>query len=145
MSFILPLLAVALGGVAIAVQAPLNAALARNLGAPLPAAAVSFGVGFVALVALSIATGSAHYAKVASVPVWQLVGGLLGAWYVWAVIWGIPTLGALTAIAALILGQMMGALALDALGAFGMAVQPISWTRIAAAGFVAAGLVLSRI
>lgn len=145
MSFLLPLLAVALGGIAIAVQAPLNAALARNLGAPLPAAAVSFGVGFVALVALSIATGTAAYAKVTSVPLWQLAGGFLGAWYVWAVIWGIPTLGALTAIAALILGQMLGALALDAMGAFGLAVQPISWTRIAAAGLVAAGLVLSRL
>ena len=46
-------LAVVLGGVAVAVQAPINAALGRELGAVVPAAAVSFGLGFVVLVAVA--------------------------------------------------------------------------------------------
>lgn len=145
MTVILPLLAVVLGGVAVAVQAPLNAALSRSLGAPLPAAAVSFGVGFVLLLGLSLATSPAGFARLASVPLWQLAGGILGAWYVWAVIWGLPALGAVSAIAALILGQMAAALVLDAIGAFGMTVQAITPQRLLAAGLVAAGLVLSRL
>lgn len=145
MNVLLAVFAVTLGGVAIAVQAPLNAALGRNLGATLPAAAVSFGVGFLALLALSALTGTAHFGRLASVPLWQLAGGLLGAWYVWAVIWGIPSLGAVSAIAALILGQMAGALVLDAVGAFGLQVQEINWKRLAGAGLVAGGLVLSRL
>jgi transporter family-2 protein len=145
MTLILPLLAVVLGGIAIAVQAPLNAALSRNLGAPLPAAAVSFGVGFVLLLVLSLATSPAAFSRLASAPLWQLGGGLLGAWYVWAVIWGLPSLGAVSAIAALILGQMTAALVLDAIGAFGMTVQAITPRRLLAAALVAAGLVLSRL
>jgi transporter family-2 protein len=145
MTLILPLLAVVLGGVAIAVQAPLNAALSRSLGAPLPAAAVSFGVGFVLLLALSLATSPAAFARLTSVPLWQLGGGILGAWYVWAVIWGLPSLGAVSAIAALILGQMTAALVLDAIGAFGMTVHSITPQRLLAAALVAAGLVLSRL
>ena len=135
----------ALGGAAIAVQAPINAGLARGIGSAAGAAAVAFGVGFVAVRLLTVVTGGAGgFAKLAGVPVWQLAGGLLGAYYVWSVITGIPTLGVVTAIAAMILGQIVAALALDATGAFGLPVQPLSPTRVTAAGLVAAGLVLSR-
>lgn len=44
-------------GLALSTQAPLNAALARTLSQPLAAAAVSFGVGFIVLVILSVAVG----------------------------------------------------------------------------------------
>ena len=145
MSSFLPFLAVFLGGVAIAVQAPLNAALGRILGAPLPAATVSFGVGFVVLLGLSVATGTASLSRLSAVPLWLWGGGLLGAWYVTAVIWGVPAIGVLSAVATMILGQMIGALVLDHIGAFGIAVQQISGKRLAAAGLVAAGLVLSRL
>lgn len=145
MTLILPLLAVFLGGIAIAVQAPLNGALGKILGAPLPAAAVSFGVGFVALMTLSVVTGTANYARLPGVPPVLWVAGLLGAFYVTAVLWGVTALGALSATVALILGQMVGALVLDSLGAFGLAVQEITPKRLAAAGLVAVGLVLSRL
>lgn len=145
MSQTLALLAVLLGGVAIATQAPLNGALARTLGAALPAAAVSFAVGLVVLVLFSFLTVNAPFAKLGSVPVWQFSGGLCGAYFVWSAIFGVPSLGVLTAMAALILGQMTGALVLDALGAFGVPVQPISPTRLLAVALVAAGVVLSRL
>lgn len=141
----LALLAIALGGVAVAVQAPLNAALGRSLGAALPAAAVSFAVGMIALIVLSYATTSAPFARLGEVPVWQCAGGLLGAYFIWSVIWGAPSLGVVTTIAAMILGQMVGALVLDAVGAFGTPVQPISLTRVAAVALVVAGVVLSRL
>ncbi|WP_103333078.1 DMT family transporter [Pseudotabrizicola formosa] len=145
MSQLPALLAILLGGIAIAVQAPLNGALGKTLGATLPAAAVSFAVGFIALLALSYATVSHPFARLGSVPLWQWAGGLLGAYYVWSVISGVPTLGVVTAMAALILGQMAGALVLDAIGAFGVPVQPISLTRVLAVCLVAAGVVLSRL
>ncbi|RGP35233.1 DMT family transporter [Pseudotabrizicola alkalilacus] len=145
MSQIPALLTILVGGIAIAVQAPLNGALGRTLGAALPAAAVSFAVGFIALMVLSFATVGNPFGRLGAVPLWQWAGGLLGAYYVWSVIWGVPTLGVVTAMAALILGQMAGALMLDAVGAFGVPVQPISLTRILAVVMVAGGLVLSRL
>lgn len=94
---------------------------------------------------LSYATVGNPFGRLATVPLWQWAGGLLGAYYVWSVIWGVPALGVVTAMAALILGQMAGALVLDATGAFGMPVQPVSLTRILAVLMVAGGLVLSRL
>lgn len=138
--------AVALGGVAIAVQAPINAALGRGLGAPVPAAAVSFAVGFLVLAAVSVLQGQGGaYLKLTTVPVWTLAGGLLGAWYVFAAVWGVSTLGVVTLVAALVFGQMAAALVIDATGSLGMAVRDITPTRIAAAGLVMAGLLLSRL
>ena len=138
--------AVALGGVAIAVQAPINAALGRGLGAPVPAAAVSFGVGFLVLLAVSVLQGQGPaYLRLAQVPGWTLLGGILGAWYVFASIWGVSSLGVVTLVAALILGQMGAALVIDATGVLGMAVREVTPTRIAAAGLVLAGLLLSRL
>lgn len=136
---------IALGGAAIAVQAPLNAALSRSLGSPLAAAAISFAVGLVALAALALATaGSAPVTRLAGVPLWQLVGGFLGAFYVWSVISGVASLGVVTAVAALILGQLVAALILDQIGAFGLAVQPVTLRRLVAVALVAGGLLLSR-
>jgi transporter family-2 protein len=142
----LVVLAVVLGGAAISLQAPINAALARELGAPVPAAAVSFGVGFLVLVTVALVQGQGGtFLKLPQVPTWTLVGGLLGAGYVFTAVWGVSSLGVVTLVAALILGQMVAAMAIDATGALGMAVREITPTRLAAAGLVAAGLLLSRL
>ncbi|MCU0828575.1 MAG: DMT family transporter [Tabrizicola sp.] len=137
--------AVALGGMAIAVQAPINAALGRGLGAPVPAAAVSFGVGFLVLLVVSVVQGKGGaYLRLSSVPVWTLAGGFLGAWYVFVTVWGVSSLGVVTLVAALVFGQMAAALVIDATGSLGMTVREITPTRIAA-GMVLGGLVLSRL
>jgi transporter family-2 protein len=52
--------------------------------------------------------------------------------------------GILTAFAALLLGQLAAALALDASGAFGLPVHPVTPTRVLALALVAGGLLLSR-
>lgn len=133
------------GGVAIAVQAPINTALGRGIGSGMVAGAISFGVGFVALLILSLLSGQgAAFARVTNIAPWLLLGGLLGAYYVWAIIATLPRLGVLTAISAVVLGQLVAAMVIDRLGAFGLPVHPISPTRILAALLVGAGLVLSR-
>ena len=136
---------VLLGGVAVAIQAVVNGALSRSLVAALPAGAVSFGVGFAALLILSLITGAGgSFSKLPELPWWQWIGGILGAYYVFSMIFGVPQLGVVSAMAALILGQMLAALALDATGAFGMAVHAITPARIGAVVLVGAGLLLSR-
>jgi transporter family-2 protein len=139
------LLAIALGGACIALQAPINAALGRMLGDPFTAAAISFGVGFVALLAAAwLRVGPPSGAALSALPWWAWAGGLLGAAYVSASVWAVPQLGVVTAVAALILGQMVAALALDAAGAFGLPPEPITAKRIAAVALVAGGVILSR-
>ena len=142
----LALLIVIIAGMALATQAPINSSLGRSLGSPVGAAAVSFAVGLVVLIVLTLVfSGPQTFAKLGVTPGWQLLGGFLGAFYVSAVLWGVSTLGVLSTMAALILGQMGMALVLDGNGLFGLPVQALTPQRIAAAALVTAGLVLSRL
>ena len=79
-----------------------------------------------------------------NVPWWALMGGVLGAIWVWAAIWSVPRLGVVTMIGAMILGQLLAAIVLDARGAFGMEARPVDLTRIMAIAMVAGGVVLSK-
>ncbi len=144
-SLLLPILGILLGGVFLSAQAPINAALAKSLGDPVLAACISFGTGFVILAALSTLRGTWPSASaMTAAPWWSWLGGLLGAFYVAIVIWGVPQLGVVSTVAALIFGQVVAALVLDAIGAFGLPVQAITWQRLLAAGMILGGLVLSR-
>jgi transporter family-2 protein len=142
---VLALILMAVAGLAVAIQAPLNSALGRTIDSSVAAAAVSFGVGFVALVLLVALSGdSAAFGRAALAPRWLLLGGLLGAFFVWASLWSVPVLGVLTTAATLILGQIVGAMVLDYIGAFGIAARDLSWTRLTAALLVGSGVILSR-
>lgn len=142
---VLALIFMAVAGVAIAIQAPLNSALGRSIDSSVAAAAVSFGVGFVALVLLIAFSGDGSaLGRAALAPRWLLLGGILGAFYVWAALWSVPVLGVLTTTATLILGQIVGAMVLDYIGAFGIAARDLSLTRVMAALLVGAGVILSR-
>lgn len=145
----IPLIPVALiivAGAAVATQSPLNAALGRGVGSALGAAAISFGVGFLVLVLVTVLFGQGGSLTAAgSMPPGLLLGGVLGAFFVWAMLSNVPVLGVVTATAALILGQMCAALVLDMIGAFGLPKQPVTWARVCAVFLVAAGLVLSRV
>lgn len=144
-AILLPILGILLGGVFLSAQAPINAALAKSLGDPVLAACISFGIGFIVLAALSALRGSwPAGSAMAAAPWWSWLGGLLGAFYVAIVIWGVPQLGVVSTVAALIFGQVAAALILDAVGAFGLPVQAITWQRLLAAGMILGGLVLSR-
>ncbi|MCG7392636.1 DMT family transporter [Microvirga sp. ACRRW] len=145
LSLLLPLAGILVGGVLLSSQAPINAALARSLGDPVLAACISFGIGFLVLAGVSAFRGALPSGSaIASAPWWAWLGGLLGAFYVAVVIWGVPQIGVVSTVAALILGQVVAALVLDAVGAFGLPVQPITWQRLVAAGLILGGLVLSR-
>ncbi len=143
---LLPLVLVLVGGAAFATQAPINAALARTLGNGLVAATVSFGVGFASLLALSLLLGAGGaFAGLSRALPWMLVGGTLGAFTVFATLTGVPALGVVTTVAALVLGQLLAATVLDLTGAFGLPVHLLTPQRVLAVLLVAAGLVLSRL
>ncbi len=140
-----PLLGIVLGGILLASQAPINAALAKSVGDPVLAACISFGIGFVILAVISAFRGAwPSGSAMAATPWWSWLGGLLGAFYVAIVIWSVPQLGVVSTVAALVFGQVAAALILDAVGAFGLPVQAITWQRLLAAGMILGGLVLSR-
>jgi transporter family-2 protein len=121
-------------GVLASLQPPVNAALARRTGA-LPATSVSFIVGTLALVLVTVALGqTGGFSFVRGAPLWQLCGGLIGAVFVFGTVVLIPRLGAAGVIAAMIAGQLAGGMLIDRLGLFGL--SPVGFTPFRVVGLV---------
>ena len=142
----LPLLTLLMAGAALAIQAPINATLARATGNAVVAACANFLVGFLALALVCAVRGPwPSRGALSDAPAWAWGGGLLGATYIVALVWAVPQVGAVTAAAAAIFAQLVTALLLDRAGAFGLAVQEITWPRLAGVTLVFVGLLLSRL
>ncbi len=139
-------LALLAAGAGLATQAPINAALSRALGDPIVAACANFLVGFSVLLGISLLRGVGPLpGSVGTAPAWAWIGGAFGATYIAALTWAVPQVGALTAAAATILAQLAAALLLDRIGAFGLPVQAITWTRVLGVLMVFGGLILTRV
>jgi len=135
-----------IAGAALSLQAPINAVLAKGTGHPLWAAAISFGVGLIALLMVGAAsrTPLPMLSTTGALPWWAWVGGMMGAFYVASAIFVIPKLGAGTLVALVVAGQMLTALLLDHFGAFGLQEQGVTIWRAAGAVLLVAGVVLIR-
>lgn len=144
-SILLPMLLVLLAGAMIALQAPTNVMLARAGGSPVFAALISFAVGTVALLAVWLASGHRPgLAPFNALPWYAWVGGVYGAVYVAIAAYAAPRIGLAALITVGVAGQILMALWLDHVGAFGLVRQPANLTRIAGALLVVAGVVLVR-
>lgn len=145
MEILLVLVALA-AGVSLPVQAGVNAALARGVGRPEWAAVVSFAVGLVGIAAYALLsrarlpTGSA----LAAMPGWAWTGGLIGAFYVTSVILLTPRLGLTLTLGLSVAGQLVGALILDRIGAFGLEARPFTASRVVGVVLLVASTLLIR-
>ena len=144
-STLFAMMLMAFAGALVSVQAPMNAALGRGIGSPIAAATVSFAVGLFLLVVITAIIGdSPAFTRLSQVSPWLLLGGVMGAIYVFSALWAVPILGVLTTTALVILGQLVAAIILDYFGVFGLQPKEISVTRLVAVALVAAGVFLSQ-
>ena len=106
------------------------------------AAAISFTVGTVALVALTLALngGLPSLCDVANAPWWVWTGGLLGAFYVFASVILTPRLGAATPVALILTGQVLASIVIDHFGLFRDASQEAKPLRLLGALLIVAGV-----
>ncbi len=139
------LLLAALGGMAIALQALVNARLQIAAGNPVLAATISFAVGLVGLLmVLPLYSGSTHARTLSQAPWWAWIGGLLGAFYIVMSILLVPRIGAAALISSAVLGQMLFSLAADHYGILGTQVRTASPSRMLGAALLIAGVFLIR-
>ena len=137
-----------LAGAFIAIQAPVNAQLARGLGSPVPAAAFSFLSGAVVLGIVSLLIVRLQGISLdwrAPAPWLFIVGGLLGGSYVTITTILAPRIGAAAVMAFAVTGQLLAGMAIDRIGWLGLAVREISLGRIAGAVLLMAGALLIRL
>ena len=140
-SLIAALATVVVGGL-IALQAPINSGLGKATGT-LPAAAISFTVGTILLVALVVVSGQVDKVSgIADVRWYYLIGGILGACYVTTVLLTVRTLGAGGVTAATVAGQLTTSVVLDRLGFLGLQQVPITLGRAAGVLLLFAGTFL---
>jgi transporter family-2 protein len=129
-------------GAGFAMQAPINSALGRDIGA-LPAAAVSFVVGTITLTLLALTFGGG-FGRLGAHPEWwrYVVGGLLGAAVVSVTLVAVRSLGARAMIGCLLTGQLVMAALIDQFGLLGVVQQPLTLVRAFGLAMLAGGVVL---
>jgi bacterial/archaeal transporter family-2 protein len=133
-------------GVSFVAQQAVNANLRAEIGSPWWAGFISYlGGTVVMLTATFIMRDALPTGEMVTRSSWMSwTGGVFGAIYIAVSIFLLPRLGAATLIALIVGGQMIGSLAFDHSGMFGLAVQPVSFTRLAGAALLIAGVILIR-
>jgi transporter family-2 protein len=145
--FLYALMAVCAGSL-FPVQAAANAWLARGVGGPIAGTIISFATGLIVLLVLNGAVFR-QFPQVADLRAQPLpllwIGGILGATYVSANVFLAPRLGAAATLCFVIAGQLVAAMAIDRLGAFGFGVRELSVGRIGGVVLVLVGAVVVRL
>lgn len=133
----------AVGGGAIAAQAPINARLRVAVGSPLLSAGISFLVGTVVLFGAVVATNAAGgIAHVGSAPWWAWLGGFAGAALVTATLMAAPKLGVTVTMVAVVAGQLVVGALVDRFGWLGVPARHLSAGRVTAILLIVVALVL---
>lgn len=124
-------------GVGSATQSRINGTLAETVGSGPHAAAIAFGTGLALLLLLTACVKSARAglrrtiaaARGGEMPWWGFLGGACGASFVLAQGLSVPFLGVAVFMTSMVVGQLLGSLAVDHFGWLGAPVQRISWMR----------------
>lgn len=141
MSNLVLLLAIFVAGAAATVQPPINARLAEKIGI-VHAATISFLVGTLVLLVVSLSVGRGSFKGIVDAEWWQYSGGLFGAFFVTLTILAVPRLGTGAVMAALIVSQLATGLVFDHFGLFGMRQIPFDLSRIAGVVLLMVGVAL---
>ncbi|PYM23143.1 MAG: hypothetical protein DMD78_12705 [Candidatus Rokuibacteriota bacterium] len=131
-------------GALITVQVGANTRLKEAFGEALPAVIVSSSLGVLILAAVALIGRSSwpSAATLAGVPWWGWLGGALGAVYAVATVLLARTLGAATLTALVVTGQLVCSVALDHFGAVGFTEHAVSVGRVAGCLLLIGGIVL---
>jgi transporter family-2 protein len=126
----------------IALQAPINAGLGKATGS-FAAAFVSFAIGTLILATIVVLSGKAGgVPEAANVEWYYLLGGLLGAAYVFSALVLVDEIGAGGVAAATVTGQLTTSVLLDRLGVLGLDQVALTWDRVVGIGLLLAGTFL---
>ncbi len=132
-------------GLVLPLQAAINNTLKPALGgSTLLVALVSFCVGGLVLAGLSLLSAQplASLSNLSKVAWWQLLGGALGAFFVFGTTLLAPRIGLAALMALIVAGQLCSSLLFDRIGVFGLPVRAVSWPQLAGVLLVVAGVLL---
>lgn len=138
------LLLVLLMGALIPAQALMNAKMRTFVLNPMYSSFINFLVGggvIIAVMLIATTLGQlGHWRGVVQAPWWAWCGGLIGAGMVVVGVLAVPHLGAANFSAAIIAGQLFGALVVDHFGWLGVQQHSISLPRLVGAALLMLGV-----
>jgi transporter family-2 protein len=136
-----------IAGISFVFQQAVNANLRVELGSVWWAGFISYLGGTILMLAVALVVGeSANWLSAAAQGRWlSWSGGIFGAIYIAVSIFLLPRFGAATVIGLIVAGQMLGSLAFDQFGLFGLQTHPVSPMRAVGAALLVAGVVLIRL
>jgi transporter family-2 protein len=131
-------------GALITVQTGSNARLKEAFGEALPAVIVSSSLGIALLVAVTLASRTPwpSLSSLAAAPWWAWLGGALGAVYAVATVLLARELGAATLTALVVTGQLVCSVALDHFGWVGFTEHAAGIGRIVGCALMVVGFFL---
>lgn len=143
---LLLILVVMAAGAVLPIQAGFNIQIGKTVQQPIFAAFASFLIGtialFIYLLLLKFNFSTISATKSVSPIVWT--AGILGAFYVAAIIIIAPKLGTALTFSLVVGGQMIISLILDHYGLLGFPIKTINWQRLLGVVFLVAGVLLIR-
>lgn len=135
-------------GALLASQTAINGRLGVALGSAVAAALISFAVGVVALLAILLVTRTPWRLRRVDErpnPWWMWIGGVLGAAFVFANALLQPILGTGLTVMLILLGMMLGSLAIDALGLLGARRKKVTLFQAVGLLLMIGGVALIRL
>jgi transporter family-2 protein len=119
-------------GLTITTQAGVNSQLRFSVNSPLVAAFISFLVGTIVLGALVLCTRQPvpGMVQLKGIELYKFAGGLLGTFFVMAIIISVPKIGAANVFALVIAGQLLMGLIYDHFGLLGFPQNSVSWVKV---------------
>jgi transporter family-2 protein len=133
-------------GISFVMQQTVNANLRGVIGSPWWTGFVSYlgGTLVMLVVALALREPLPSLAAMRKAGAIDWSGGFFGAIYIAVSILLLPRLGAATVVGLIVAGQMIGSLAFDQFGLFGLQVHEIGFARLTGAALLVAGVLLIR-
>lgn len=134
------LLLAALSGAAMALQGTFNAALGKVIGLWESTLLVHL-IGSVAalLIIVVLGLGFNNFDRLSSAPWYAFLGGILNVFIIYLVVRTIPKVGVGNATTAIIVAQILTAVVVDSLGAFGMKKIGFQYLDLLGIALLAAG------
>ena len=137
------ILAIIMGAV-MSIYVPMISQSARVMGAAVMGNVPFFFVAFVTSVVVAIASGQRGEAfrKIADVPPWLFLAGVMSAGIIVGATFLVPRIGTGALFVPLVTGQILAGLAINQFGLLGVPAQPMTLSIAAGAVLVVAGAAL---
>lgn len=137
-------------GILLAIQASTNTALRIQLNSPWTSSLMNFGVGLLALIIIIAIVkpetfGGMRPIFTGQVPIWKILGGFMGAFFVTSITVLVPKLGIGNTVVLYLFGQIVMSMIIDHYGLLGMPVDKITIPKGLGVLLLLGGVALTQI